>query len=287
MKKCISTFITMLFAGIAVNAYGQEYYDLQKAQEAMPFLKSEYAYEYLRVDKTIMNGMVVSESRTESSYNENFLITGIVTYMNGQKTMELYDYVYGDRTRLHKTNTYMNGQCLSTQDVSDTFVDDFYRNMNLSEITTATGGVVSSMQRIEFTYDEQGRITGMKQFVNGELQTEQFNYVWTPNSCEYESVTYFPFQSTDKVSKKFIDEHYVQNVCETHVMTMNGIQMETKNEYTYDESGNMTSMKSYQNGQLSMEWKDFVWGDKINTYTQVMYVNGAPMSTSVVTRYYK
>ena len=257
----------------------------QKAQETLPFLKGEYAYEYLRESKTMMNGTVINETRTETSYDENFLITGIKTFTNAQKTLEFFDYVYGDRTRMYKANTYMNGQCISSQEFSDSFIDDFYRNMNVSEIKTTSAGVYS-IQKNEYSYDEQGRIIKMKQFVDGKLKMEQLNYVWTPNSCEYESITYFPVQSTEKVSKKFIDKSYVQNVCEIHIITINGVQTETKSEYAYDESGNLTSMKNFQDGQLVMEWKDYVWGDKKNTHIEIMYMNGSPMSTTEVTQFY-
>ena len=286
MKKFISLFIIYLFSTASINLYAQANYNLQKAQQAMPFLKGEYAYEYLRESKTIMNGTVVSVSRTETSYNDNFLITSIVSYMNGQKNLELYDYVYGDRTRTHKTRTYMNGQCLNSQEVSDHFADEFYRNISNSETKTTIAGN-SSIQKTEYTYDEQGRMTGMKVFENGKLQKEQFNYVWTPNSCEYESKTYTPFQSTEKVSKKFIDEYYVQNVCEIHIITTNGFNIESKNEFTYDEKGNLTSMKSFQNGQLSMEWKDYVWEEKKCTHKEITYINGSPTTLIEVTQYYK
>mgnify|MGYP003288418835 CR=1 FL=1 len=289
MKKYFYILLTCLFSTLTITMYGHENgdgYDLKKAQEAMPFLKGEYVYEYLRESKTMMNGTVVSELRTETTYDDNFLITSIVSYSNGQKTLELYDYVYGDRTRLHKSKTYMNGQCLTSQEYTDTFIDDFYRNMSLSEITTTTAGTTSN-ERIEYTYDDQGRIIGMKHYVNGELHIEQLNYVWTPNSCEYESITYAPFPSTSKVSKKFIDEFYVQNVCEIHITTMNGFQTENRSEFTYDDNGNLTSMKSYLNGTLSMEWKDYVWGNKMNKHTEIMYMNGTPISTAEVTQYYK
>ena len=81
-------------------------------------------------------------------------------------------------------------------------------------------------------------------------------------------------------------EFYVQNVCEIHIITINGVQTETKSEYTYDESGNLTSMKNFQDGQLVMEWKDYVWGDKKNTHIEIMYMNGSPMSTTEVTQFY-
>jgi hypothetical protein len=289
MKKYIGSLIIFVFSTISINVYGSDDgdgYDLHKAQEAMPFLKGEYVYEYLRESKIMMNGAVISETRTETSYDKNFLITGVVTFTNGQKTLELFDYIYGDRTRMHKANTYMNSQCLSSQEYSDTFIDDFYRNMSVSEITTTSAGI-SSIQKNEFFYDEQGRIIGMKQFVNGNLQMEQLNYVWTPNSCEYESITYYPVQSTEKVTKRFIDEYYVQNVCEIRIITINGFQTEIKNEYTYDERGNLTSMKNFQNGQLVMEWKDYVWGEKKNTHKEITYMNGSPISTTEVSQYYK
>lgn len=287
MKKYISLLAVCLYSAVSISAHGQNNsgYNLQKAQEAMPFLKGEYVYEYLHVSKLMMNGTVASETRTETTYDENFLVTSITSFTNGQKTLEHCDYVYGDRTRVHKANTYMNGQCTSSQVHTDSFIDDFYRNMSVSEITPATGN--SPVQRNEFIYDDQGRIVGMKQYVDGVLQSEQFNYVWTPNSCEYESITHHPFQSTDKVSKLFSDENYVQNVCEIHITTINGFQTETKTECTYDENGNITSMKSFQNGQLNMEWKDYVWGDKMNTHTIIMYMNGTPFSTTEVTQYYK
>ena len=233
MVKYLGVLIISIFSTILTDIYG---YDLKKAQETLPFLKGEYVYEYLRESKTMMNSTVVNV-RTETSYDENFLITGIKTFTNGQKTLEFFDYVYGDRTRMYKANTYMNGQCISSQEFSDSFIDDFYRNMNVSEIKTTSAGVSS-------------------------------------------------IQSTEKVSKKFIDEFYVQNVCEIHIITINGVQTETKSEYTYDESGNLTSMKNFQDGQLVMEWKDYVWGDKKNTHIEIMYMNGSPMSTTEVTQFY-
>ena len=111
--------------------------------------------------------------------------------------------------------------------------------------------------------------------------------MWTPNSCEYVEISYFPMASSQKVTKKFQDENYVQNILEVHEIDMNGVKMENKNECTYDSDGNLTSMKSYTNGQLTMEWKDYIWGDKKNTHKEVMYMNGTPFMTIEVTQYYK
>lgn len=279
MKKLVNLAVMAILAGFSTSAQ-------TTAEEVMPFLKGEYVYEYLREAKAMMNGSVVSETRTETTYDDNNHITKILVTTNGQPTLETTDFNYGNRTMSNVSNSYMNGQKLSTTKTSNQYADDFYRNTSIAEIETEGFGNTTK-QRNEWSYDEQGRIIGMKQFQDGQLQKEQKDYVWTPNSCEYVEISYFPIASTQKVTKKFQDENYVQNILEVHEIDMNGVKMENKNEYTYDPDGNLTSMKSFSNGQLTMEWKDYKWGDKKNTHTEVMYMNGTPSMTTEVTQYYK
>lgn len=267
-------------------AFTANAYDIEKAKEAMPFLKSDYAYEYLRVQKNMMGDKVVGEIRTETTYNDDSLITSVITTFNGQKSLELVDYIYGDKTRSHKANTYMNGQLFSSETFSDVFGDDFYRNMTLSECTRTQMGNTSNI-RIEWAYDDAGRIISMKQYQDGKLQLEQKDYIWTPNSCEYIAVTYFPITSTDKVNKTFKDSEYVQNILETHDIEMNGVKTNTRSEFAYDDKGNIISMKSYSNGQPLMEWKDYIWSDKKNTHKEITYMNGNMISESCVEQFYK
>lgn len=256
------------------------------AEDAMPFLKGEFVYETLREAKTMMNGSVVSEMCTETTYDDNNNITKILVTTNGQPTLETTDYNYGNRTMSNVSSSYMNGQKLSTKKTSNQYADDFYRNIVVAEIETEGFGHTTK-QKNEWSYDEKGRVIGMKQYQDGQLQLEQKDYVWTPNSCEYLEISYFPISSTQKVTKKFQDENYVQNILEIHEIDMNGVKMENKNEYAYDSDGNLSSMKTYTNGQLTMEWKDYTWGDKKNTHTEVMYVNGSPSNITEVTQYYK
>lgn len=258
----------------------------QNETDDLPFLKSDYLYEYLHEVKTTMGGNVISETKMETTYDDNNHIMSMITTTNGAKTMEMIDYVYGDKTRSNATNMYMNGQKMMTMKTNSTFADDIYRNMTVNETETEQMGN-KSKQRNEWTYDDQGRIIGMKQFLNGDLQLEQKNYEWTPNSCTYEEIQYFPMKSMQKVSKQFKDENYVQNILEIHETDMNGVKMESRSEWTYDDNGNMTSFKNFQNGQLSMEWKDFVWGDKKGSHNEIMYMNGTPTTTSEVKQYYK
>lgn len=278
MKKLI-----FLSLGLAMNCLPIM---AQSKEEVLPFLNGEYVYEYLRESKMSMGGNVISESRTETEYDDNNNIIRMTVYTNGDKTSETTDYKYGNRTMSNVSNSYMNGQKTSTIKTKNTYADDIYRNILVSEIEMDIMGNISN-QRNEWEYDDNGRIIGMKQYQNGELSKEQKDYVWTPNSCEYVEVSYFPMQSTDKVSKKFQDDNYVQNVLETHDMDMNGMKTNSRSEFTYNDKGNIDSMKGYTNEQLTMEWKDYIWGEKKNTHKEIMYMNGSPSSISEVTQYYK
>ena len=283
MKKYINsillTFALISCAPVSLNAQ-------KDVSEAYPFLKKDYMYEYLNVAKTIVDGNVISETRVETTYDDNNRITSIITTTNGQKTMEMVDFIYGDRTKSNVNNTYMNGEKFSTQKVTNSYVDDYYRNIGVAEIETEMKGKTEK-QRNEWVYDEQERVIGMKQYLDGKLQKEEKDYVWTPNSCEYEEISYFPISSTSKVSKQFQDENYVQNVLEVHKTITNGLEGEFKVEVTYDENGNIISTKNFRNGQLIMEFKDYDWSDKKCTYTAVMYMNGAPCSTLEIERLFK
>ena len=283
MRNYIKLIAVAIFSIIAFAANA---YDIEKAKEAMPFLKSDYAYEYLRVQKKMMGDKVVGENRTVTTYNDNYLITSVITTDNGQKSIELVDYVYGDQTRSHKANTYMNGQLFTSENFSDVCGDDFYRNMTVSESTKTQLGNSSNI-RVEWTYDDADRIIGMKQYQDGKLQLEQKDYTWTPNSCEYVTVTYFPIASTDKVKKTFRDTEYVQNILETHDIDMNGLKTSLRSEFAYDDNGNLISMRNYNNDQLLMEWKDYIWGDKKSTHKEIMYMNGNIISESLVEQFYK
>lgn len=279
-QKSIKLFFALSVFGI-MNAYGQ-----QKAESVLPFLKGNYVYEYLHESKMLVNGNVINESRTETKYNDKNNIISIKNYQGGQLMLEQVNYLYGNKVCSYETMTYMGGQKTASSKVKNVYVDDIYRNISVSEIENTVNGNTTN-QRNEWTYDEQGRMIGMKQYLNGELSKEQLNYVWTPNTCEYEEISYLPMKSTTSVRKEFQDKDYVQNTLELRITDMNGMKSEVKNEYTYNEKGNISSMKSYINEHLTVEWKDYVWGDKQITHTEVMYVNDMPMSTSTVTQYYK
>ena len=283
MKFIIKLLVLSLFSTIGVTTFA---YDFEKAKEAMPFLNSDYAFEYLRVQKIMMGDKVIGESRTETTYNDQYLIASIVGTMNGQKTLELVDYEYGDRSRTHTANTYVNGQLYSSALFVDTFGDDYYRNMTISEIYKTQSGI-KSKERIEWTYDNDGRITSMKHYQDDKLAIEQKDYIWTPNSCEYTEISYFPTASTSKVKKTFRDSDYVQNILEIHEIEMNGVKTDTRGEFDYDDKGNLISMKSYNNGQLLTEWSNYSWGNKQNTHKETMYMNGTIISESIVEQYYK
>ena len=146
---------------------------------------------------------------------------------------------------------------------------------------------VESKELFEWTFDDKGRIIGLKQYSNNQLLSEQKDYIWTPTSVEYLTINYSPIASVDKVKKVFKDSNYIQNVLETHEIDMNGMKTETRNESEYDENGNINSFKSYSNGQLLMEWTDYVWGDKKSSHKEIMYMNENPISETLVEQYYK
>ena len=252
----------------------------------MPFLKGDYVYEILRESKTKMGDNLITETIIKTEYDDNNNIVSIIVTTNGEKTLEMIDYVYGDRKMTNLTNQYLNGQLFSSMKTNNTYDDDFYRNIAVGELETIKGGI-PSIQRNEWTYDDQGRMTGMKQYIDGNLSEEQKDYTWTSKSCEYFTYSYSPIQYTEKVTKKFEDDNYVRNVLELHQRDMNGFNIEIKNEATYDNEGNLTSLKSYTNGELTLEFSDYIWGDKKNTHKETMYVNGSPSMISEVTQYYK
>lgn len=64
MKNSIKLILAILFSIISFASYA---YDLEKAKEAMPFLKSDYAFEYLRIQKSMMGGKDVGETRVETT----------------------------------------------------------------------------------------------------------------------------------------------------------------------------------------------------------------------------
>ena len=279
MTKGVLSLILIAFVAITSKAQTE-------ISDSLPFLKSKYLYEYLHESKTMMNGNVVSETTMETTYDDNDRIVSMITKTNGQKTMESIDYKYGDKTRSYTVNMYMNGDLTQSSNYNDTFADDIYRNMLVSEMTNNVGDN-KGVRRYEWTYDDNGRIIGMKHYLNDVLQSEQRDYVWTPNSCEYVEETFLPFPSVQHVLKQFKDDNYVQNVLEVHKMDMNGMQSELRSEFEYDDDGNIISMKSYNNGQLMSEWKDYTWGNKKSTHTEIMYMNGTPMSITEVIQYYK
>lgn len=278
-KKCISALLLTALGAFTGAAQ-------KEVPDSLPFLKSKYLHEYLHESKMMMNGNVVSETITETTYDDDNRISNMTTKTNGQKVLEQIDFKYGDKTRSHTVNNYLNGNLTTSSLYNDTFADAIYRNMLVSESKNKLADD-NSLQRMEWTYDDKGRIIGMKHYLNGVLQSEQRDYVWTPNSCEYVEETFLPFPSIQHVSKKFKDDYYVQNILEIHKIDMNGMQSELRNEFEYDEDGNIISMKSYTNDMLTSEWKDYNWGDKKSTHTEIMYMNGSPMSTTEVTQLFK
>lgn len=246
----------------------------------------DYVHPYLHEEKATMNGMVVTQSKTETQYDDKMRPIHQVVTLNGMKQMEISDYVYDGKTTSYIVTYYLNGAENNKEKFTNTYMDDD-QLYPVKMVMEAVGPEPRDVRISEHTYNDEGLITHSVTTKNGVLEIENKNYVYTPNSCDYEFYTTIPAPANGKGHMEFKDgKKYLREVEET-VMDYPTGPMKTRSEHRFDENGMLAGSKVYTNGELSFEFKDYVWGDKKCNYTQVTYANGQPLMVTEISEYYK
>jgi len=161
--------------------------------------------------------------------------------------------------------TFFSGCKDDTEDNNDSW------NKFISYIMYEEDGV-SEYQKIEYSYDSQGRRFGMKAYSLGELGGEFTNFSYNGKECTYTSKSY---SSGTLESQKNCKIVYYGNSWDKYISQIeykeDGVSENYKYEYSYDSKGRTIAIKYYSSGKLSSEQTNFSYKGKECTYIYKSY----------------
>lgn len=208
----------------------------------------------------------------EYKYDGNKLI-GKERYVNGIIKYEHVDFEY---TNLSSTWIYRfySNNATSEAICHAEYTDNSFRHIKYEE------GIYSNGNTSKSYYEFDGNKTmGQKHFTNDRLTQETFNYQWDSLKCT--CTTHFYDTATGNV--RGINEHVMSYLDDTYSRPTNVFLKsisyfsdgsehisitETFNQY---EGKKIVNTKSYENGVLREEYKDYVYDRNRCSFKQLLY----------------
>ncbi|MDL2289886.1 hypothetical protein LJB95_00590 [Paludibacteraceae bacterium OttesenSCG-928-F17] len=199
-------------------------------------------------------------------------------YRNDSLSVEVTDYTYNGKECNYTYNYYKNGEVSSTNKEKMVYYDDMY----IKCVTYVNYDKNNQEQnRSELNYDDLGREIGLKHYFRGDLNMEHKDYVYNDKECKYilydESLLEPLFVEYTKI---YYDDLYIKY--KSFVSDFKRLDEIRIEKYEYDNFGRETSYKSYLNGMLANEYKDYVYNGKECNYTYIHYRNGEIYSSDKI-----
>lgn len=215
-------------------------------------------------------------SRTEYEYDEAGRIVGYKNYSYDKLTSERFDYQYTGASVTY-TYKYEDRDILSISKYKEIYTDEKFEKLK-TQIQFDEDGDFERI-RLEYEYNEKGIENGYKQYYNGNLMTERFDYQFNGRTITYITNDYFDgaISSTRKNKKVYTDITY-EKIKTDIIYSPQGTE-EAKTEYDYDELGRLISSKTYHDDELRNECVNFQYDDLTMTYTYNYYIEGSKVHT--------
>ncbi len=142
------------------------------------------------------------------------------------------------------------------------------------QITYAADGV-SEASRQEITYDADGRETGMKYYANGVLTHQYRDYQYNGRTVTFWNDVYSNgnVQTSIKNQRTYSEKNWIQ-ITQYITYAADGVTEAVHQEITYDADGRETGMKSYANGVLMFQYRDYQHNGRTITFWNDVYSNG-------------
>ena len=173
-----------------------------------------------------------------------------------------------------------------TQSASTESLDPVKWLKYIALIAYAADGITEASKTI-YTYDIHGRETGRKSYSNGIIYLEQRNYSYSGKEAIYYHDDYINgiLSSSRKCKVVFFDDHYYK-LTSSVSYAADGITEASKTIYTYDIHGRQTGRKSYSNGIIYLEQRNYSYSGKEAIYYHDDYTSGVLNVTKCKTVFY-
>ena len=140
--------------------------------------------------------------------------------------------------------------------------------------------------RMEYTYDNEGRETGYKYFINGTLYSQYRDYQYNGRTitCWGDTYTSGSVSASGKIQRTYSDLNWIQLTQQIQYAT-NGTEL-SRMEYTYDTEGRETGYKYFLNGTLYYQCRDYQYNGRTITCWYDMNISGSSSSSFKFQRTY-
>ena len=223
-------------------------------------------------------------TRMEYTYDTEGRETGYKSFNKGTLTQQYRDYQYNGRTITFWGDTYTAGSVSASGKIQRTYSDLNWIQLT-QQIQYAANG--TELSRMEYTYDTEGRETGYKYFLNGTLyyQCRDYQYNGRTITGWYDMYTSGSVSSSIKIQRTYSDLNWIQ-ITQQIQYASNGTEA-SRTEYTYDTEGRETGCKSFSNGKLAQQYRDYQYNGQTITSWFDMYTAGSLNSSFKIQRTYR
>ena len=146
---------------------------------------------------------------------------------------------------------------------------------------------VTETSRLEYTYDNDGRETGHKQYYSGVLSYQYRDYQYNGRTiiCWLDSYSEGNVILSNKLQRKYCDKNWIQ-MTQYILYATDDVTEVYRYEYSYDADGRETSYKYYFNGVLSSQNRDYQYNGRTVNYWCDNYSGGSVTSSTKLQRTY-
>ena len=243
-------------------------------------------YDWIQMTQFIQyaaNG-VTETFRYEYNYDAAGREMGYNYYYNGMLSNKTRDYQYNGRTVIYWLDNYSGGNLQSSNKVQKTYCDKNWIQTTLSIQYAANG--VTETYRVETDYDNDGRETGYRQYQNGVLLIQYRNYQYNGRTLTHWMDVYSGGNtSSSKFQRTYCDKNWIQTTISIQYAA-NGVTEAFRVETDYDNDGRETGYRQYQNGTLSVQYRNYQYNGRTLTHWMDVY-SGGNTSSSKIQRVYK
>ncbi len=226
---------------------------------------------------------VTELQRQVATYDSEGRLTNTKSYTYGNLTQENRNYTYNGNECEYYIDNYTSGSITSTSKFKIVNQNDW---LDLSSVISyGPDGVTETYKQVS-AYDTDGRRTGLTVWQNGVLSSISRDYTYNGNEQVFYSDSYSngSVSNTTKIKmgnyKAWIrSSYYVQ-------YKPDGVTEGYRTESTYDASERLIDIKTYINGTLSNENKDYTYNGTEVTYNSYAYNNGNVVSTTKIKEAY-
>lgn len=134
------------------------------------------------------------------------------------------------------------------------------------------------VSKSDYKYDNENKQTGYTYYYGNKLLSEDKDFVYNGNECNYNNIIYIYSDSTvsNRITKNKII-YYGSNFDKkiSHITYDNENNEITRQDYKYDSQGRKIGFSDYYKGELLKEEKEYVYNEKNYSFNTYEYINGA------------